>query len=417
LSSKLRIAVTGLAATYPFGGVFWDYLQYPLGLSRLGHDVLYLEDTGQWCYDPIGLSFVEQGDANAAFLAREITALAPVLAERWFYRDATGATYGRAWPDVVEFCRSADLFLHISASCWMRDEYFAASRVAFVDSDPMYTQASVPGYVEGTLDDKDRARVDLMRAHDVFFTFGENVGAPDCHMPTALFNWLPTRQPIVLDCFRSDIVAVAARRWVLTTVASWEPTEGSRAVLGRTYGGKSLEFERFLDLPARSAIPLEIALAGLPPADRLLAAGWRLVDAYGVSRDPWTYRRYLAQSTGEWSVAKNAYTSSRSGWFSGRTACYLALGVPAIVQDTGFGVAIPTGEGVLSFDTLDGAVAAIEELASARERHARAARMIAEEYFDSDKVLSRLLETALGTQSKCDDRMERPGSGSVLRSA
>jgi hypothetical protein len=392
---SLRIAVTGLAATYPFGGVFWDYLQYPLGLQQLGHDVLYIEDTGKWCYDPAAGTFVESGANNAAYLAREIETLEPALADRWFYRDGAGEIFGRAWPEVVEFCRSADLFIHISASCWMRDEYFAARRVAFIDSDPMYTQASVPDYLAGTIDDAARERVEMLREHDVFFTFGENIGASDCRIPTELFNWIPTRQPVVLDCFEWASVEVSARRRVLTTVASWEPSEKGPVVNGVAYRGKSAEFERFMELPANSALPIELAMSGRAPSDRLRAHGWKLTDGYQVSSDPWVYRNYLARSFGEWSVAKNAYVASRSGWFSCRTACYIALGVPAIVQDTGFSSAIPTGEGVLAFSTPAEAADAIQRLASDPERHARAALEIGREYFDARKVLGRLIEQAL----------------------
>lgn len=394
MTSRLRIAITGLVATYPFGGVFWDYLQYLLGLRRLGHDVLYIEDTGKWCYDPTIGTFVEDGERNAAFLARQIAALDPDLADRWFYRDATGKVYGRLWSDVVSFCRSADLFLHISASCRMREEYFAAARVALIDSDPMYTQALVPDYLAATIDDQARASIDIFRRHDVFFTFAENIGAPDCRMPIGLFNWTPTRQPVVLDCFERAAVLPAFRRQVLTTVLSWQPSEKNPVVDGITYGGKSVEFERFINLPSRSALPLELAISGMP-GDRLRTHGWKLVDAYKVSHDPWVYRDYLAHSLGELSMAKNAYVASRSGWFSCRTACYLALGVPAIVQDTGFKKVIPTGEGVFSFATSDEAADAIEQLVSDPNRHAKAARAIAEEYFDSNKVLTQLIDQAL----------------------
>ncbi|MGH7265963.1 MAG: glycosyltransferase family 1 protein [Candidatus Rokuibacteriota bacterium] len=395
MTSRLRIAVTGLAATYPFGGVFWDYLQYPLGFRRLGHDVLYVEDTGKWCYDPLAATFVEDGATNAGILAREVAALDAGLADRWFFRDGAGRTYGRSWASVVEFCRSADLFVHVSASCWMREEYFAAARVAFIDTDPLYTQASVPAYQAGTIDDDARARVDMLRAHDVHFTFGENVGAADCRVPTGLFTWLPTRQPIVLDCFQRAAVPVDARRRTLTTVASWEPAETGPVVEGVRYGSKGVEFERFVDLPSRCAMPIELALGGRAPLERLRGHGWRLVDGYGVSRDPWIYRDFLAHSFGEFSVAKNAYVASRSGWFSCRTACYLALGVPAIVQDTGFASAIPTGDGLFAFTTADEAAAAVEALLSDPDRHAKAAQALAAEYFDSDKVLARLVRQAL----------------------
>jgi hypothetical protein len=391
---RLRIVVTGLAATYPFGGVFWDYLQYALGFLRLGHEVLYLEDTGRWCYDPVVATFVESGRRNAAALAEALKACDPALAERWFYRDGGGRTYGRAWADVVDFCRTADLFVHVSASCWMREEYFAARRVVFIDSDPLYTQEAIPAYVAGTADDRARERVEALRRHHAFFTFAENIGAPDCRIPTALFRWRPTRQPVVLDQFEAASLAVGDRRRVLTTVASWEPTEAGPVVDGVRYGAKSLEFERFMTLPARSPVPLELALSGRPPRDRLRAHGWRVIDAWTVSHDPWAYRCYLAGSLGEWSVAKHAYVASHSGWFSGRSACYLALGVPVVVQDTAFTAAIPTGRGVLAFRTLDEAAAAIEALLADPAGHARAARDIAREYFDAERVLGRLVEDA-----------------------
>jgi hypothetical protein len=395
--AALRIVVTGLAATYPFGGVFWDYLQYVVGFRRLGHEVLYVEDSGRWCYDPDQQTFVEESERNAAYFAREIVRLDPELAGCWFFRDADGKTYGRSWEQVAEFCRSADLFINISASCWMREEYFAASRVAFIDSDPMYTQASVRAYLDGTIDQLSRDRIEMLRRHDVFFTFGENVGDPDCRIPTDIFDWIPTRQPIVLGCFTDAAVPIASRRRVLTTVASWEPSEKGPVIDGVAYRGKSVEFERFITLPSVSALPLELAMSGPAPIERLRTSGWQIIDAYSISADPWAYRDYLARSFGEWSVAKNAYVASRSGWFSCRSACYLALGVPVIVQDTGFTRHIPSGEGILTFSTLDEAREAIAELVAELERHARAARAIAQEYFASDKVLGRLIEQALAT--------------------
>jgi hypothetical protein len=397
-------------ATYPFGGVFWDYMQYLLGLHRLGHDVWYIEDTGKWCYDPRACTFVEDSSYNVQYLARQLALLEPALRERWFYRDPTGQTFGRTWKDVKSFCRSADLFIHISASCRMREEYFAARRVAFIDSDPMYTQASIPPYLDGTISDESRARVDMLRQHDVFFTFAENIGAPDCLIPAELFHWLPTRQPVVLECFEQAALPLAARRRVLTTVASWEPTESGPVIHGVTYRGKSTEFERFIDLPAHSVLPLELALSGTVPIDRLQTHGWKVREAYAISHDPWVYRDYLAQSLAEWSVAKNAYVASRSGWFSCRTACYLALGVPAIVQDTGFSTLIPSSEGLLAFTTLEEASAAIADILSAPERHAKAAQTIAAEYFDSRLVLSRLVEQALAEKPASETRNTQCGN-------
>ncbi len=396
MAQKLRIAVTGLAATYPFGGVFWDYVQYPLGLARLGHEVLYIEDTGQWCYDPGQQTFVEGGAQNAALLARSFAQLAPELTGRWFYRDAAGQCFGATWEQVGDYCRRADLFLHLSATCWMREEYFGARRVVFIDSDPMYTQASVPAYVDGTSDAQARARLEVIRRHQAFFSFGENIGRQDCRVPGELFAWQPTRQPVVLDRFAGHLVPVERRRRVFTTVASWEPAQDGPLVRGVQYRGKSVEFERFLDLPRHSQVPLELAMSGRAPKERLREHGWVMVDPGTVSGDAVSYRDYLAHSLGEWSVAKNAYVAGHTGWFSCRTACYLALGVPAVVQDTGFSRFLPTGEGLIAFGTLEEAAAGLAAVAAEPRKHAQAARALAQEYFDSDKVLGRLIEAALG---------------------
>lgn len=242
MSQRLRIAVTGLAATYPLGGVFWDYLQYPLGFHQLGHDVLFIEDTGQWCYDPSVQTFVGDGSNNARLLGEAIARVTPELSDRWYFRDADNRCFGRSTQDVADFCRSADLFLNISATCWMREEYFAARRVAFLDSDPMYTQASIPDYVVGNVNDKTRKRIEDIRRHQIFFSFGENIGQPDCKIPTELFTWHPTRQPIVLDRFARHQVAVSQRRRAFATVASWEPAQQGPVVRGVQYWGRVWSF-------------------------------------------------------------------------------------------------------------------------------------------------------------------------------
>ncbi|MGH8011412.1 MAG: glycosyltransferase family 1 protein [Candidatus Binataceae bacterium] len=394
---RLRIVITGLAATFPLGGVFWDYFQYVEGLRGLGHEVLYLEDTGKWCYDAEAQTFVENGARNAAWLARAIRTFEPALADFWYFRDPAGNDYGRTFNQAAAFCRDADLLLDISASCRMCEEYLRARRIAFIDSDPMYTQACVSAHLEGNASAEERAALDKLRMHQVFFTFAENVAAPQCRVPRQFFNWMPTRQPIVLKHFDNGAarVPLAARRRALTTVMSWEPAEHGPRIDGVNYFGKSAEFERYIDLPATVTAPLEIALSGPAPRERIRRYGWHLRDAYEISADPWTYRAYLANSFAEWSVAKDAYVRSASGWFSCRSACYLSLGVPVIVQDTGFGCALPSGEGVLAFSTADQARAAVEAVLANPHPHARAAVAIAREYFDSGPVLTRLLDAAM----------------------
>ncbi len=399
MAERLRIIVSGLAATYPFGGVFWDYIQYLLGFHRLGHDVLYLEDTGRWCYDPDRQTYVEDGSTNARHLDTQLRRLDPALGDRWFYRDANGRCFGLSPERVRRFCRSADVFLNISASCWMRDEYFAADRVAFLDSDPMYTQASLADVASGHAPSDAIARVATLREHDVFFTFGLNLGQPDCLVPTGGICWHHTRQPVVLDCFAP--IPQAKRRMVFTTVGSWEPRKNDGPIVnGVQYRGKSVEFLRFLELPKHAPAALELAIGEPAPLLQLQSHGWRVQPAIDISEDPWVYRDYLGYSTGECSVAKNAYVAGRTGWFSTRTACYLALGVPAVVQETGFSKALPTGKGLFAFTNMDEAAAAIGQIIANPERHARAARAIAETHFDANTVLTDMLEIIDATPSR-----------------
>lgn len=391
----MRIVVTGLMGCYPFGGVFWDYVQYLMGFYRLGHDVLYVEDTGQWCYDPHSQTLIESAEGNARRLSENLKQLDPALNERWFLRDAAGQTYGRPWPEVAKFCQSADLFLHISAACDLKEEYLSAKVVAFLDSDPMYTQV---GMLSGAGDSAEGGSDSLTwwkERHNTFLSFGLSLGDPQCLVPTAGIDWVHTRQPVVIDQFAEHRLRASQRRKALTTIASWEPNQRRMQYDGREWGGKSDEILRFLDLPGRVDTPLELAMSGPVPRDRLTDAGWSIIEALSVSSDPWVYRQYLADSFAEWSIAKQAYVASRSGWFSCRTACYLALGVPAVVQDTGFSSVLPTGEGLLVFSTMDEAAAAIEQVVADPVRHSEAAVDLAQHYFDSDKVLNELLESTM----------------------
>ncbi len=392
--SKLRIVVSGLAATYPFGGVFWDYFQYVLGFCLLGHEVLYLEDTGQWVYDPASATFVEDGAANAAYLARQIQSLPQQWQFRWHFRDARGSEFGCSEDEAREFCRSADLFLNISAACLMRDDYFRARVVAFIDSDPMYTQAGVPEFMLGSADQDLIERIQLMQRHKTFFTFGENIYEPDCLVPKELFRWIPTRQPILFDYLYNRRTPVNLRRQVFTTVGSREPSKKPLKVRGREYFGKSVELERFKEVGDFSPLPVELAISGKTGTEGQPGERWREIPAYPVSHDPWVYLDYLSNSFGEWSVAKHAYVASRSGWFSCRTACYLALGVPAVVQDTGFSRRLPSGAGLFAFSTVDEAVSGLKCIVAEPEVHSAAAAELARDYFDYRVILPRLIDNA-----------------------
>jgi hypothetical protein len=397
--SPLRVIVTGLVAQHPrLGGVAWDYLQYPLGLARLGYDVYYLEDSGEWPYNfdggPAGNDWVERDPtANVRHLTSVMSRFG--LEDRWAYRFAIdGRWFGLSDSKRKEIIRTAGLLLNVSGTLERPEEYRGVQRLAYIDSDPCFTQ------IKWLQDPAFRRRVDL---HDVHFSFGERLSQTAFNLGHA---WQPTRQPIV----RSEWETSSAPRDTYTTVMSWtsyKPLEHA----GTTYGQKDAELLRFLQLPRRVPADLEIALSGaehidwqtagagpretIRPRDLLRAHGWRVVDAIDTCSGLDAYRDYVQSSRGEWTPAKQGYVAGRTGWFSCRSACYLAAGRPAVVQDTGFSDILPTGDGVLVFSSLEDAVAAIETVEARYAYHARAAREFAAEYFDSDHVLERLVEQAL----------------------
>jgi hypothetical protein len=290
----VRVVVTGLAATYPVGGVAWDYLQYVQGFAALGCDVVYLEDTGQWFYDPDAATFTPEPGAGAAYLAAALEQLMPGRRQRWAVRAPDGRYLGMAEQAVRRACAGADLFLNVSGACWLRDAYRETRIAAYIDTDPCYSQAKLAAVDGGVADDLVSESAALIRRHDVFFTLGEHVGQPDCLVPTAGLTWLPTRQPVVLENW--PVTKGPAERF--TTVLSWSINPTPPIVGGRVYGGKDVEFERFLDLPRRTDERLEAAISGAAPRERLVAAGWQVVDARPVSATLDDYRDYLRRSRG-----------------------------------------------------------------------------------------------------------------------
>jgi hypothetical protein len=379
-SECLRIVVTGLIAQYPLGGVTWDYVQYVAGLARLGHDVFYLEDTGQWPYDPTTNGVSEGCDFSVRYLGSIMNRFD--LGDRWAYRFPWQSQwFGMSDRRRADALRSADLLINVSGTLRDPSEYFGGPRLVYVDSDPVFTQVKL---ARGQVDF--RRLVDL---HDVHFSFGEDLPGDT---PETGHRWRPTRQPILIR----EWDASAPPRDVFTTIMNWTSFK-PLAHGGRSFGQKDVELRRFIDLPAKARpTRLEIAInegkTKRTPHDLLGHRGWQVVDPSAVCPDFDSYRDYIRTSKAEWSVAKNGYVDGRAGWFSGRSACYLAAGRPVVVQDTGFDAVLPVGEGILAFRTEDEAVAGIRDVEARYETHSRAARAIAEEYFDSDRVLARLLD-------------------------
>ena len=347
------------------GGHVWMFLNYILGFRRLGGRVIFVDRE-------LGDVDSKRGDAEALtqimkdFGATESSVVIVPSAGR-VWRDSVSEDAQTLLIDVMGFVE------HPEAS--------RAAQTVFLDIDPGFGQM----WCELGL-------ADVFAGHDAFVTIGENIGKPFCEIPTCGLDWLTTRPPVVLD----EWPPTPPARPVFTTVASWRGSYGPIDYRGKRYGLRVHEFRKFLELPRITGREFELALDIHPDETRDLDAldrsGWRLVDPQDVASDPWSYRKYIQGSMAEFAVAKSMYVETRSGWFSDRSVCYLASGKPVLVQDTGIRDIYPTGEGLLVYTTLDEAAAGVEEICSHYERHSRAARAIAEEYFDSDKVLTRLLE-------------------------
>jgi hypothetical protein len=371
----VRILFAGIIARYPLGGVTWCSLMYLLGLRALGHEVFYIEDTGECIYDP------EQNTraVDPTYGLRYIDgALRPHgLGDAWSFVNYDGSYHGASRAQVVEYAKSADLFINLSGGTWFwRDEYARIPRKAFIDSDPAFTQLSIAK--------NDEWYVQFFRGFDTLFTFGSNIGTDVCRVPTGDFVWLKTWQPVVTSLWRTDAPPTRDR---YTSVMSW--TIESFTDVG---GNKDVEFLRFLDLPSRLGPRFDLAVNG--PQQFLQQHGWATLPAMQVSRTPGEYRAFIQSSRGEFGVAKHTYVSTRSGWFSDRTECYLAAGRPAIVQDTEWSRHLPSGEGLLPFTTPEEAVDAIARVDGDYSRHSRIAGAIAREHFEASTVLASFLERA-----------------------
>ncbi|HJY84588.1 MAG TPA: hypothetical protein VKK81_26335 [Candidatus Binatia bacterium] len=382
---KGKLIVSGILFWYPLAGVTYQFLHYLIGLRRLGYDPYYIEDSGRWVYDPRINDLSDDATSN-------IETVAPILqaygfANRWAFRGhyQGGQCYGMTEGQIVQLYREADAFLNVTGAQEIREEHLACPRRVYVESDPFASQVRV---ARG-----DASMIATLAMHDTHFSFGENLGAPDCDVPVERFRWLPTRQPVVLDLWNPLPRAEGA---AYTTITTWHNAGKNITYRGDTYyWTKDREFEKFLELPRRRTIPFELATGVGEDVQRLLRDhGWRHVDSVGISTDPHRYRTYIQCSRGEFTVARDQYVRPRTGWFSDRSVCYLAAGRPVITQETGFSKFLPTGRGLFGFCTMEEILAAVDAIESDYEGHCRAAREIASEYFAAEKVLGKLLKDA-----------------------
>jgi hypothetical protein len=381
-ASRLRIVVLGYVIRGPVGGLAWHHLQYVMGLADLGHDVYFVEDSDDYpsCYDPSSGATGIDPSYGLRFASQTLERVG--LAARWAYHDAHSQQWlGPCADHILEICGTADIVFNLSGMnplrAWLSD---VPVRI-LVDTDPVFTQIRQLSDAE--------ARIRAL-SHTAFFSFGENIGRQCCSIPDDGFYWRPTRQPVVLAAWP---VTPGPAQGRFTTVMQWR-SYPAREYGGRSYGMKAESFERFLNLPKKAGPLFALAASGVPRS-RLRRKGWDLLDPLETARDPWTYQCFIQASKAEFSVAKHGYVVSHSGWFSERSACYLASGRPVVTQDTGFSAWLETGAGVIAFTTEDEALAGIEDVNARYDFHCRAAREIAETYFDAHDVLGKILENGI----------------------
>jgi hypothetical protein len=386
---RKRIVVMGFMGSMPIAGVIWQHVHYVLGLRRLGHDVFYIEDSARLPYNPETFEVTDEFDYAAQVLtrlAREFD-----FKSRWAYcaRYLPGTpTTGMSLKKIRQLYRDADAILNVCGAQEFNEDLLVSDRILYIESDPGVEQIKIDKDVKST--------VEYLRRHHALFTFGENIGTKDFPVPLHGFKWLRTRQPVVTDLWKT--AHSPSRAAVLTTIANWS-TSGLKDIMwrGKKYlWSKSREFLRFISAPQQARETFEMAtnIDDLRTRRKFERKGWRLTSPLQMSVDYWLYRDYIQRSKGEFTVAKDQYVRLSTGWFSDRSACYLAAGRPVITQETGFTKNYGSKEGLLSFQTVDEIADAVRKINADYAKHSRAARALAREVFEAEKVLGSILHRA-----------------------
>jgi hypothetical protein len=396
----LHLVVMGTLAANPYAGMAWMMMQITAGLRRLGHDAYYFEVSSDWPYDPLRQMKVDDSEYALPYLTRVAKSFG--LADHWAYRRSylDGQWFGMTRAKAEDLLAHADAVFNVAGATRLAKEKLRVGRWVYFGTDPVVHEI---GYANNNPSIRT-----LIDEHTDCVTYGENIGRPECRIPPLPHLRSRTRQAVLLDLWKSGLPARAE----FTTVGNWQQVGLDLEYGGETYRwSKHHEFLKFLEAPQRVRQPIELALnlaerqpiraddneavpaLGLSADARsvLQSHGWQLADAPAFTTDPWHYRDYVQASAGEFTVARDLNVRLRSGWFSERSACYLAAGRPVVTQDTGFGNVLPRGEGLFAFNTMDEIVTAFDAIHTDYPRHSRAARAIAEEYFRAETVLERML--------------------------
>src|ERR1041384_4500871 len=386
---RKRIVVMGFMGSIPIAGVIWQHIHYIVGLRRLGHDVYYIEDSARLPYNPETFEITNAFDYAAHILNR--LALEFDFKNRWAFCARylkRHPTAGLPLKKIRQLYREADAILNICGAQEFNDDLLVSDRIVYVESDPGVEQIKV--------DNRRRSTIEYLGRHCALFTFGENVGTKKFPVPLHGFTWQPTRQPVVVDLWETR--RSPSRTALFTSVANWS-TSGLKDITwrGRKYlWSKSREFLRFIAAPKKSGERFELArkLQDARTRKKFLSNGWRFTSPLQISVDYWLYRDYIQQSKGEFTVAKDQYVRLNTGWFSDRSACYLAASRPVITQETGFTKNYGGDKGLVAFRSLGEIAEAVKMINADYKKHSDAARQIAREIFEAKKVLKSLLDRA-----------------------
>ena len=379
----------GFMGSMPIAGVIWQHVHYVVGLQRLGHDVYYIEDSARLPYNPETFEVNDGFDYAAKVLDRLAGEFG--FKNRWAFCARylkNNPTAGLPLKKIRQLYRDADAILNICGTQEFNDDLLKSDRIIYVESDPGVEQIKIDQGVKST--------IDYLSRHHALFTFGENVGTKKFPVPRHGFKWHATRQPIVTHLWKTN--RVPKRAAVFTSIANWS-TSGLKDITwrGRKYlWSKSREFLRFAAAPKRAGEAFELAtnIQDLSAREKFERNGWRLVSPLQMSIDYWHYRDYIQQSKGEFTAAKDQYVRLNTGWFSDRSACYLAAGRPVITQETGFTKNYGGDAGLLAFRSLGEIADAVKKINADYPKHSGAARQIAREIFEAEKVLKSLLDRA-----------------------
>lgn len=383
MANRDIVVVAGYFGRCPLGGYAWQILNYLIGLRELGFDPYFYEDTAYCadCFDPISATMNSGPEPGIAVMRDVLEQFG--FRDRWVFWDAQRARYyGLSAEATNEMLWRARLTLTLAAVTRLPRRQ--RERKLFIDIDPGYTQLR--------LHQGDRALRGLLAEHDLHFSIGELIGTADCRIPTGGVHWQPTRQPVATALWQP---LPLDDRAPFTTIGRWDESRRTVRFDGELYGwSKRQEWSKFLDLPSRTQARFIVAMdANKVEGDKQMLQdhGWAVMDPLAVSRDAEVYRQFIRQSRGEFTVAKDLNVRLRSGWFSDRSACYLAAGRPVITQATGFEAVLPTGSGLFAVHSLDDAADAVAAVQADPQRHSDAAREIAQQSFEATTVLAEML--------------------------